>query len=238
VQVFGFRTQYGGGKSTGFALIYDSHEALKKFEPYYRLVRIGAAAKIEKPSRQQRTFSLSNLTGVFFEGTRTLWADQHLVYRKATQEQSEGVPGYGEDEGCVQGQEEMSGTMCIVVGGMRWSLVVVVSGHGVLCIRDRRPPGKAFLCALSTDICLADQVPIKNCSDVDHWALSSKKFQRYSLRSLVREPATSFHTNRTPITTSPVPRQKVSCTILLNIATTWRQKQTVCNDNHVAPLIT
>lgn len=56
VSVFGFRTQYGGGKSTGFALIYDSHEALKKFEPHYRLVRIGAAAKIEKASRQQRTF--------------------------------------------------------------------------------------------------------------------------------------------------------------------------------------
>lgn len=56
VSVFGFRTQYGGGKSTGFALIYDSHEALKKFEPYYRLVRMGAATKIEKASRQQRTF--------------------------------------------------------------------------------------------------------------------------------------------------------------------------------------
>uniref|UniRef100_A0A093VJJ2 40S ribosomal protein S24 n=1 Tax=Talaromyces marneffei PM1 TaxID=1077442 RepID=A0A093VJJ2_TALMA len=54
VSVFGFRTQFGGGKSTGFALVYDSHEALKKFEPHYRLVRIGAAAKIEKASRQQR----------------------------------------------------------------------------------------------------------------------------------------------------------------------------------------
>ncbi|OKL58567.1 40S ribosomal protein S24-A [Talaromyces atroroseus] len=54
VSVFGFRTQYGGGKSTGFALVYDSHEALKKFEPHYRLVRIGAAQKIEKASRQQR----------------------------------------------------------------------------------------------------------------------------------------------------------------------------------------
>ncbi|KAL1980748.1 hypothetical protein VTN96DRAFT_3593 [Rasamsonia emersonii] len=54
VSVFGFRTQYGGGKSTGFALIYDSHEALKKFEPYYRLVRMGVAQKIEKASRQQR----------------------------------------------------------------------------------------------------------------------------------------------------------------------------------------
>ncbi|KEQ66798.1 37S ribosomal protein S24, partial [Aureobasidium melanogenum CBS 110374] len=56
VSVFGFRTQYGGGKSTGFALIYDSNEAMKKFEPHYRLVRVGMATKIEKASRQQRTF--------------------------------------------------------------------------------------------------------------------------------------------------------------------------------------
>ncbi|MCJ1353037.1 MAG: hypothetical protein MMC33_003021 [Icmadophila ericetorum] len=54
ISVFGFRTQYGGGKSTGFALIYDSMEAMKKFEPHYRLVRIGVASKIEKASRQQR----------------------------------------------------------------------------------------------------------------------------------------------------------------------------------------
>jgi len=54
VSVFGFRTQYGGGKSTGFALIYDSNEAMKKFEPHYRLVRVGMAQKIEKASRQQR----------------------------------------------------------------------------------------------------------------------------------------------------------------------------------------
>ncbi|RMJ23817.1 40S ribosomal protein S24 [Aspergillus sp. HF37] len=55
VSVFGFRTQYGGGKSTGFALLYDSHEAMKKFEPNHRLVRIGAGTKVEKASRQQRT---------------------------------------------------------------------------------------------------------------------------------------------------------------------------------------
>ncbi|KAL8965379.1 MAG: hypothetical protein Q9197_006542 [Variospora fuerteventurae] len=54
VSVFGFRTQYGGGKSTGFALIYDSGEAMKKFEPHYRLVRYGQATKVEKASRQQR----------------------------------------------------------------------------------------------------------------------------------------------------------------------------------------
>ncbi|PQE21069.1 ribosomal S24e protein [Rutstroemia sp. NJR-2017a WRK4] len=54
VNVFGLQTQFGGGKTTGFALIYDSPEALKKFEPHYRLVRVGFASKIEKPSRQQR----------------------------------------------------------------------------------------------------------------------------------------------------------------------------------------
>ncbi|KAK4983842.1 hypothetical protein LTR66_005204 [Elasticomyces elasticus] len=54
VSVFGFKTQYGGGKSTGFALIYDSPESMKKFEPHYRLVRVGMATKIEKASRQQR----------------------------------------------------------------------------------------------------------------------------------------------------------------------------------------
>ena len=37
---FGFKTLFGGGRSTGFALIYDSEEAQKKFEPRYRLVRV------------------------------------------------------------------------------------------------------------------------------------------------------------------------------------------------------
>ncbi|KAH8896444.1 putative 40S ribosomal protein S24 [Thozetella sp. PMI_491] len=54
VSVFGLKTQFGGGKTTGFALVYDSPEAMKKFEPHYRLVRVGLAKKIEKASRQQR----------------------------------------------------------------------------------------------------------------------------------------------------------------------------------------
>ena len=33
--------QFGGGKSTGFALIYDNEAAEKKFEPKYRLARVG-----------------------------------------------------------------------------------------------------------------------------------------------------------------------------------------------------
>lgn len=37
---FGFKTHFGGGRSTGFALIYESEETQKKFEPRYRLVRV------------------------------------------------------------------------------------------------------------------------------------------------------------------------------------------------------
>jgi len=53
VFVFGFRTVFGGGLTTGFALIYDSLEAAKKFEPKYRLVRHGLAES-QKASRKQR----------------------------------------------------------------------------------------------------------------------------------------------------------------------------------------
>merc|ERR1712233_62255 len=51
---FGFKTQFGGGKTSGFALIYDSVSAAKKVEPRYRLIRHGLADKIEKKSRKQR----------------------------------------------------------------------------------------------------------------------------------------------------------------------------------------
>ena len=39
VFVFGFRTNFGGGKSTGFALVYDTLDYAKKFEPKHRLAR-------------------------------------------------------------------------------------------------------------------------------------------------------------------------------------------------------
>ncbi|KAJ8870104.1 hypothetical protein PR048_029116 [Dryococelus australis] len=40
VFVFGFRTAFGGGKSTGFGLIYDTLDFAKKFEPKHRLQRV------------------------------------------------------------------------------------------------------------------------------------------------------------------------------------------------------
>ena len=53
VFVFGLKTQFGGGKSTGFGLIYDNVEVAKKFEPKYRLIRNKLAEAVEK-SRKQR----------------------------------------------------------------------------------------------------------------------------------------------------------------------------------------
>jgi hypothetical protein len=109
VSVFGFRTQFGGGKSTGFALVYDSHEALKKFEPHYRLVRIGAAAKIEKASRQQRMF-------FFFFLYR---ADNGILmhHRQTTQEPFQEVPWYRQDQGSQEEQglnHSFAGVMMVI----------------------------------------------------------------------------------------------------------------------------
>jgi ribosomal protein S24E len=54
VIVFGFRTAFGGGKSTGFGLIYDSLEALKKFEPKYRIARqVGRVFASQIPSHHE-----------------------------------------------------------------------------------------------------------------------------------------------------------------------------------------
>ncbi|XP_045677480.1 40S ribosomal protein S24-like [Phyllostomus hastatus] len=51
--VFGFRTHFGGGKTTGFGIIYDSLDySKKKKKPKHRLTRRGLYEK--KPSRKQR----------------------------------------------------------------------------------------------------------------------------------------------------------------------------------------
>ncbi|XP_049645637.1 40S ribosomal protein S24 [Suncus etruscus] len=51
--VFGFRTHFGGGKTTGFGMIYDSLDHAKKNEPKHRLARHGLYEK-KKTSRKQR----------------------------------------------------------------------------------------------------------------------------------------------------------------------------------------
>eukprot|EP01083_Nonionella_stella_P111864 328491_1 len=54
VQLFGFKTAFGGGKSTGFALIYDNVSFCKQYEPKFRLVRAGLQPKKETARKQRR----------------------------------------------------------------------------------------------------------------------------------------------------------------------------------------
>ncbi|XP_065221700.1 small ribosomal subunit protein eS24 [Planococcus citri] len=54
VFVFGFNTCFGGGKSTGFGLIYDSLDQAKKFEPKYRLQRHGLYEKKQQTRKQRK----------------------------------------------------------------------------------------------------------------------------------------------------------------------------------------
>ena len=42
---FGFKTNFGGGKSTGFGLIYDTMDFAKKFEPKYRYASQSPSSK-------------------------------------------------------------------------------------------------------------------------------------------------------------------------------------------------
>nr|CAH7732669.1 unnamed protein product [Callosobruchus chinensis] len=50
LSVFGFRTNFGGGKSTGFGLIYDTLE----FEPKHRLARRGLYEKKQQTHKQRK----------------------------------------------------------------------------------------------------------------------------------------------------------------------------------------
>merc|ERR1712110_1352807 len=52
ILLFGFKVAYGGGRSTGFGMIY-SLTAAKKFEPKYRLTRFGMG-KAKTQARKQR----------------------------------------------------------------------------------------------------------------------------------------------------------------------------------------
>jgi hypothetical protein len=56
VVTFGFKTVFGGGRSTGFGLIYDDEAAQKKFEPKYRLVRVRTPST-SSPSPNAHTYN-------------------------------------------------------------------------------------------------------------------------------------------------------------------------------------
>ena len=53
ILLYGFKVAFGGGRSTGFGMIYDSLVAAKKYEPKYRLTRFGMG-KAKGVARKQR----------------------------------------------------------------------------------------------------------------------------------------------------------------------------------------
>lgn len=52
--LFGFRTKFGGGKSTGFCLIYDNENQMRKIEPKSRIIRQGLAEKKEQSRKAMK----------------------------------------------------------------------------------------------------------------------------------------------------------------------------------------
>jgi small subunit ribosomal protein S24e len=50
--VHGLKAQFGGGRTVGFGVIYESVDKAKKFEPKHRLIRSGLAQKASGPGRR------------------------------------------------------------------------------------------------------------------------------------------------------------------------------------------
>ena len=66
IVLFGFRTKFGGGKSTGFCLIYDNEDSMRKFEPKYRLIRQGV---LEKKEQSRKAIKEAKNKGKKIRGT-------------------------------------------------------------------------------------------------------------------------------------------------------------------------
>ena len=68
--IFGLKTHFGGGKSTGFGLIYDNEAKAKEGEPKYRLARVSQPASCassccgsEGRCSEERCFAVHRLIG-------------------------------------------------------------------------------------------------------------------------------------------------------------------------------
>ena len=51
---FGFRTQFGGGKTTGFACVYDNFESREKYDQKHQIIRDGLAPKKEATRKAKK----------------------------------------------------------------------------------------------------------------------------------------------------------------------------------------
>jgi len=66
ILLYGFKVAFGGGRSTGFGMIYDSLVAAKKYEPKYRLTRfgMGKAKGIARKQRKERKNRAKKVRGI------------------------------------------------------------------------------------------------------------------------------------------------------------------------------
>jgi len=66
ILLYGFKVAFGGGRSTGFGMIYDSLVAAKKYEPKYRLTRfdMGKAKVGGRKGRKERKNRAKKVRGV------------------------------------------------------------------------------------------------------------------------------------------------------------------------------
>ena len=71
--VFGFRTHFGGGKTTGFGMIYDSLDYAKKNEPKHRLARHGLYEKKDLKKTAKGTQEQNEESQGDCKGQRWCW---------------------------------------------------------------------------------------------------------------------------------------------------------------------
>ena len=66
ILLYGFKVAFGGGRSTGFAMVYDNLVAAKKYEPKYRLTRfgMGKAKGVARKQRKERKNRAKKVRGV------------------------------------------------------------------------------------------------------------------------------------------------------------------------------
>eukprot|EP01156_Anaeramoeba_ignava_P006585 Anaeramoba_ignava/a349051_141.p1 GENE.a349051_141~~a349051_141.p1 ORF type:complete len:155 (+),score=52.14 a349051_141:41-466(+) len=64
--LFGFKTDFGGGKSSGFGLIYDDIDTVKKFEPKHRLIPLNLKKKpaLNRKQRKERKNKAKKFRGI------------------------------------------------------------------------------------------------------------------------------------------------------------------------------
>jgi len=84
VVIFGLHTKFGGGRTTGFGLIYNNKDAMVKVEPKHRLIKAGLAEK-GKVTRRMRKNTRKQKMKVWGSGVRSQRHKSRRQLRKEEQ---------------------------------------------------------------------------------------------------------------------------------------------------------